>query len=60
MCINTLKGIAQQKGAPPAARVSAVVALLDRGWGRPHQTVSGEDGKDIRITIRKIVDKGDD
>src|SRR5688572_29137686 len=35
--LNTLKGIMNQKDAPAAARVSAAMALLDRGWGKPHQ-----------------------
>src|SRR5262245_49551964 len=29
----------------PKASVSACVALLDRGWGRPPQAVTGEDGE---------------
>lgn len=37
--IKTLAGIMQQDDAPPAARVSAACALLDRGWGKPQQTV---------------------
>ena len=28
----------------PRERVPAAVALLDRGWGKPMQPVSGEDG----------------
>ena len=55
MCIKVLAGIASQKAAPPPARVMACNSLLDRGWGRPHQTVSGEDGGDIKITIRKML-----
>ena len=31
-CIKVLVGIAMQKRAPPAARVNAAIALLDRGW----------------------------
>jgi hypothetical protein len=30
--------------------------LLDRGWGRAPQVHSGEDGGDIRITIRQLID----
>lgn len=47
--INTLAGIMEQKDAPPAARVSAAVALMDRGWGKPSQTVD--------MTVRKAVAK---
>jgi hypothetical protein len=60
MCIKVLAGIASQKASPKNARVAACAALLDRGWGKPHQTVGGEDGKDIRITIRKMLGKDDD
>jgi hypothetical protein len=40
--------------------VSAAQALLDRGWGKPAQPHTGEDDKDIRITIRQIVERGDE
>jgi hypothetical protein len=33
--INTLVSIAKSKKATDAARVSACIALLDRGWGKP-------------------------
>jgi len=36
--IETLRGIMENIDAPPAARISAAIALLDRGFGRPHQT----------------------
>ena len=41
-------------------RVSAAGILLDRGWGRAPQPHGGEDGKDIRIPIRKMVKGGDE
>jgi hypothetical protein len=43
-----------QPDAPPAARVSAACALLDRGWGKPTQLVGGDDDADA-ITIRQII-----
>jgi hypothetical protein len=36
--INTLVAIAESDNATDAARVSACVALLDRGWGKPDKT----------------------
>jgi hypothetical protein len=39
--------------------LSAASILLDRGWGKPTQPHTGEDDKDIRITIRQIVGGGD-
>ena len=38
-CIRTLKAVRDDAGAPPAARVKASEAILDRGWGKPTQTV---------------------
>lgn len=41
-----------------SARVSACVALLDRGWGKAAQAHTGADGEgDIRITIRNIIEE---
>ena len=38
-----------------AARIQAAAILLDRGWGRPTQPHTGEDG-DVRVTIRNITE----
>ena len=59
MSIKVLAGIASAENAPPAARVSAASALLDRGWGKATQPHTGEDDKDIRVTIRNIVESRD-
>ena len=45
-------------GLSTSRALSAASALLDRGWGRAPQV--GEDGGDIRITIRQIVEGGDE
>jgi len=58
-CVRTLAAIAKSPKAQKTARVAAATALLDRGWGRPHQTVGGEDGNAIEITIRKMIDGKD-
>lgn len=58
--ITTLKAICSSKRAPAAARVSAACALLDRGWGKAEQPHTGQDGEDIRITIRQIIERVDD
>jgi cytochrome c553 len=47
--IKTLAGIMNQDDAPPAARVSAATALLDRGWGKPTQTMD--------MTVRRAIAK---
>src|SRR5215472_7187228 len=48
--IRTLVGIMQQPKAPPAARIMAANALLDRGWGKAAQLVA-VDGE-----IRQLVE----
>jgi hypothetical protein len=57
LSLKTLSGIAAE-GASEGARVAAATALLDRGWGRPKQTIEhgGEDGNEIKITIRQIIE----
>jgi hypothetical protein len=49
--LNCLVGIMNQPEAPPAARVSAANSLLDRGWGKPAQPVTGEDEGPIQLTV---------
>jgi hypothetical protein len=41
--INTLAAIMADEKAPPAARVAAASAILDRGYGKPalHQHLTG-------------------
>ena len=38
--IKTLAEVNKQTDASPAARVSAAIALLDRGWGKSTQPIS--------------------
>ena len=38
--ITTLANIMHDEEAPPAARVAAANALLDRGYGKPTQPIS--------------------
>jgi len=56
LALNTLSGLARSPKCPPAARVAAAVALLDRAWGRPYQAHTGADGGDIKVTIRQIIE----
>lgn len=48
--LQALADIAIDSTQPPAARVSAAVALLDRGYGRPAQAVAltGENGGPVQ------------
>jgi hypothetical protein len=45
--ILTLAEIMANPEAPPAARVSAASALLDRGHGKPPQAITGLDGSPL-------------
>jgi hypothetical protein len=56
-CIKSLGGIASG-GESESARVSAAAQLLDRGWGRPAQTIEhgGKGTEDIQVTIRTILE----
>jgi len=56
MGIKVLAGIASAGDAPPAARVAAVNALLDRGWGKALQPHTGEEGGAITVVIRQLGD----
>jgi hypothetical protein len=38
--MNTLKGAMANPKAPWSAKITAAIAVLDRGWGKPEQTVS--------------------
>ena len=45
-----------RNGDKDATRVAAAAILLDRGWGKAPQPHTGEDDKDIQVTIRTIVE----
>lgn len=47
--VKVLAGIMNQTNCTPAARVAAATALLDRGWGKPAQTVD--------MTVRRQIAK---
>lgn len=49
--LQALASIATGTKYPPAARVAAAVALLDRGFGKPSQAITGEGGGSITFTL---------
>lgn len=52
--IRTLASIMTKGDAPEAARVSAANSLLDRGWGKATQPISGDgDGSPLKIVIER-------
>jgi hypothetical protein len=43
--LNVLIAVMRSTKSPPAARIAAANAILDRGWGRPPQAIqNGDDG----------------
>ncbi len=52
--IAVLAGIMNEAQAPHAARVAAANSLLDRGWGKPTQPLSGDpDGAPLIVTWQR-------
>lgn len=52
-----LAEILKDGSASPSARVAAAQALLDRGYGKPNQPMSNEDGSPLipsSITVRSV------
>lgn len=49
--LKTLAGIMEQPDAPPAARVAAANSLLDRGWGKPVQAISNDEGAPLKLVV---------
>ena len=44
LALSVLSEVAE-RGESESARVAAAVHLLDRGWGKPAQAITGEDGE---------------
>ena len=51
--IRTLAGVAEN-GTQEAARVSAAIALLDRGWGKPNQPTENKIEGKVEIILRDL------
>lgn len=45
--VNTLIKVSQSEDVPPAARVSASIAILDRGYGKPVQPIDVTDERKV-------------
>jgi hypothetical protein len=56
LCVRSLSGIAKDGKSEPA-RVAASEALLNRGWGKPAQPHTGEEGGAIEIVLRNIMEE---
>jgi hypothetical protein len=58
--IGTLAAIMTSEDATAAARVAAANALLDRGWGKPPQAHTNEDGAPFAVLqrIERVIVEG--
>ena len=52
--IDTLAEICSNKKASPSARVSAASAILDRGWGKPTQSI---ESVTVATTLQEYLDR---
>ena len=52
--IETLVSIMNDAKSAPAARVSAANSLLDRGYGKPPQHVTGEGGPQYVVRLPQV------
>ena len=55
LAIETLVDICKDKTNNAAARATAAIGLLDRGWGKPAQAIVGGDEDDPPIQLAEIV-----
>jgi hypothetical protein len=57
--LATLEQVMDDPKAPPAARVGAATAVLDRGWGRPTQSIEGQVGITFERMILMAIERED-
>jgi len=53
--IEALAAIMTDEATAVASRIAAANSLLDRGWGRVPQPVSGDDNNPLRVKLTQIV-----
>lgn len=50
--VKVLAMIMYDDTVPPSVRVTAANNLLDRGWGKPAQPISGDEDNPLRVVTR--------
>ncbi len=55
--LSTIQAIMNDPKAPPAARVGVATAILDRGWGRPTQSIEGQVGLTFATMIQMAIER---
>jgi hypothetical protein len=58
--VQTLVSIVTNPKSAPAARVSAANSLLDRGYGKPPQHITGEDGPSYVVRLPAVCETADE
>jgi hypothetical protein len=58
--VETLTSIMLNPDAAPAARVAAANAILDRGYGKPPQHISGEFSQRYVAELPEVCEDGDE
>jgi hypothetical protein len=51
--MTALEGVLDNEKAPAAAKVSAAIAILDRGWGKPRETVDVTHRKTLEELVKE-------
>jgi HEAT repeat protein len=59
--LSVLAGIMDEPKSPAASRVAAAEALLNRGWGKAAQALTGgdEDDNPLRVIVTGVKRDGD-
>jgi GNAT superfamily N-acetyltransferase len=60
--LDVLIAVMRNTKSPPAARIAAANAILDRGWGKPPQAIqNGDDGAlELIHRIERVIGEDDD
>ena len=58
--LDTLTAIMEDDEAPPAARVAAANAVLDRGWGKPVQAIEQKGEQQLIFVVGRTLPKSYD
>ena len=58
--VRTLAGWANGKDVNDDLKMRAILALMDRGWGKPHQAVTAELKGEVRVVLREMLKDEDE
>ena len=58
--VQTLGGWATNDQTDDELKFRAIQALMDRGWGKPHQAVTAELKGEVRVVLREMLKDEDE